>query len=574
MGLEAGHADPGDHASTACSSAPARTRASATCAPPPRSSRAAASPRASTRWSCPAPSRSRAGRGRGARRGVPRRRLRLAQRGLLDVPGHEPGHPRAGRALRLDLQPQLRGPPGPRRAHPPRLARRWPPRPRSRGASSTSGSGRLIVEPIHTVSGAVSVLDRADVDTDQIIPKQFLKRIERTGFGEFLFYDWAKEPGWDLPANPILATGPNFGCGSSREHAPWALAGLRLQGVVAESFADIFFSNCTKIGLLPVRLPRRRRARAHGGRRGRGRPRGARGPLRRPRRRLRARRGDRHRLLNGLDDIALTLQQDEAIERLRGPALAPPASGWSPARRSARRSRHRVIGCPCRRSSRCPATGSGRRCCAASLEVLDAVARRPRPTRSTCSAARASTPTAPRSPTRRSRPAARADAVLLAAVGGPKWDTTDPAAPRPEQGLLGLRKGLGLYANLRPGAPDRGALRRQPAAPRDHRAHRPAGRARADRRHLLRRQGPRGRPRPRRLRVQRSRDRADRPHRLPRRALARDQRRQGQRARDLAGCGARSSRASTPRSSRTSSSSTCWSTTPRCSWSRPRGTST
>ena len=64
---------------------------------------------------------------------------------------------------------------------------------------------------------------RDDVDTDQIIPKQFLKRVERTGFGEFLFYDWAKEPGWDLPVNQILVTGRNFGCGSSREHAPWAL---------------------------------------------------------------------------------------------------------------------------------------------------------------------------------------------------------------------------------------------------------------------------------------------------------------------------------------------------------------
>ena len=74
------------------------------------------------------------------------------------------------------------------------------------------------------------MLDRADVDTDQIIPKQFLKRMERTGFGEFLFYDWAKEPGWDLPANPILATGPNFGCGSSREHAPWALQDYGFQG--------------------------------------------------------------------------------------------------------------------------------------------------------------------------------------------------------------------------------------------------------------------------------------------------------------------------------------------------------
>ena len=99
------------------------------------------------------------------------------------------------------------------------------------------------------------MLDRADVDTDQIIPKQFLKRVERTGFGEFLFYDWAKEDGWDLPPNPILATGPNFGCGSSREHAPWALQDYGFQAVVAASFADIFFSNCTKIGLLPVVIP-------------------------------------------------------------------------------------------------------------------------------------------------------------------------------------------------------------------------------------------------------------------------------------------------------------------------------
>jgi 3-isopropylmalate/(R)-2-methylmalate dehydratase small subunit len=99
------------------------------------------------------------------------------------------------------------------------------------------------------------VLDRGDVDTDQIIPKQFLKRVERTGFGEFLFYDWAKEPGWELPRNPILATGPNFGCGSSREHAPWALEDYGFKAVVAASFADIFFSNCTKIGLLPVVLP-------------------------------------------------------------------------------------------------------------------------------------------------------------------------------------------------------------------------------------------------------------------------------------------------------------------------------
>src|ERR671936_1121917 len=111
------------------------------------------------------------------------------------------------------------------------------------------------MEPIKTVSGTVSVLDRSDVDTDQIIPKQFLKRVERTGFGEFLFYDWAKEPGWNLPRNPILATGRNFGCGSSREHAPWALQDYGFRAIIAPSFADIFYSNCTKIGLLPVVLP-------------------------------------------------------------------------------------------------------------------------------------------------------------------------------------------------------------------------------------------------------------------------------------------------------------------------------
>src|SRR5918997_5479442 len=111
------------------------------------------------------------------------------------------------------------------------------------------------MEALKVISGPVTTLKRADVDTDQIIPKQFLKRIERTGFGEFLFYDWAQEPGWSLPKNPILATGANFGCGSSREHAPWALQDYGFQAIVASSFADIFFSNCTKIGLLPVVLP-------------------------------------------------------------------------------------------------------------------------------------------------------------------------------------------------------------------------------------------------------------------------------------------------------------------------------
>src|SRR5437667_196289 len=110
------------------------------------------------------------------------------------------------------------------------------------------------MEPIRIIEGGVTSLPRDDVDTDQIIPKQFLKRVERTGFGEFLFYDWAKEPGWELPRNPILAAGRNFGCGSSREHAPWALQDYGFKAIVAPSFADIFYSNCTKIGLLPVVL--------------------------------------------------------------------------------------------------------------------------------------------------------------------------------------------------------------------------------------------------------------------------------------------------------------------------------
>jgi 3-isopropylmalate/(R)-2-methylmalate dehydratase small subunit len=111
------------------------------------------------------------------------------------------------------------------------------------------------MDPITVIDGPVSVLDRDDVDTDQIIPKQFLKRVERTGFGEFVFYDWKNEPGWDLPPNPILATGRNFGCGSSREHAPWALEDYGFKAVVAPSFADIFYANSTKIGLLPIPLP-------------------------------------------------------------------------------------------------------------------------------------------------------------------------------------------------------------------------------------------------------------------------------------------------------------------------------
>jgi len=172
----------------------------------------------------------------------------------------------------------------------------------------------LTVEPVTVISGAVSALLRDDVDTDQIIPKQFLKRVERTGFGEFLFHDWRKEDGFELPANPILVAGRNFGCGSSREHAPWALEDYGFRAIVAPSFADIFRSNATKIGLLPVELPEDAvRAVAAAG--------DAEVDL--PAQEVRAGgaaypfeidRELKHRLLNGLDDIALTLQQAAAID--------------------------------------------------------------------------------------------------------------------------------------------------------------------------------------------------------------------------------------------------------------------
>jgi 3-isopropylmalate/(R)-2-methylmalate dehydratase small subunit len=171
------------------------------------------------------------------------------------------------------------------------------------------------MEPITIVHGGVSVLDRADVDTDQIIPKQFLKRVERTGFGEFLFYDWAKEPGWELPRNPILATGRNFGCGSSREHAPWALEDYGFRAIIAPSFGDIFYSNCTKVGLLPLVLPGDEvqavmaegeaaidlevQEVAYAGRVSR----------------FEIDPQLKYRLMNGLDDIGLSLERTEDIER-------------------------------------------------------------------------------------------------------------------------------------------------------------------------------------------------------------------------------------------------------------------
>jgi 3-isopropylmalate/(R)-2-methylmalate dehydratase small subunit len=170
------------------------------------------------------------------------------------------------------------------------------------------------MDPVRKVSGRVQALDRADVDTDQIIPKQFLKRIERSGFGEFLFYDWRRE-GLELdPECPILVTGRNFGCGSSREHAVWALEDFGFRAVVAPSFADIFYANCTKIGVLPVTLPEdevrslmeageaevdlERQVVAFGGREVS----------------FEINPEIRERLLAGLDEIALTLEHAEEID--------------------------------------------------------------------------------------------------------------------------------------------------------------------------------------------------------------------------------------------------------------------
>jgi len=187
------------------------------------------------------------------------------------------------------------------------------------------------MKPFVKHTGLVATMDRANVDTDQIIPKQFLKRIERTGFGQFLFFDWRRNAdGSDNPdfelnrprhrGATILLARRNFGCGSSREHAPWALEDYGFRAIIAPSFADIFYNNCFKNGLLPVRLDE-----AH---------------VDELFRRAAAREGyqltvdlekclieddaglriafevepsRRHSLINGLDDIGLTLAHEEKI---------------------------------------------------------------------------------------------------------------------------------------------------------------------------------------------------------------------------------------------------------------------
>jgi 3-isopropylmalate/(R)-2-methylmalate dehydratase small subunit len=179
------------------------------------------------------------------------------------------------------------------------------------------------VKELRQVHGRAAVLERPDVDTDQIIPKQFLKRIERSGYGEFLFFDWMKDPAFELrrpeyEGASILVAGRNFGCGSSREHAAWALEDAGFRVVLAPSFGDIFRTNATKTGMAPIVL--------------------AEDDLARIRSALAERNDltvdletleishpgglrihfefdefDRHMLLNGLDDIGLTLQREDRI---------------------------------------------------------------------------------------------------------------------------------------------------------------------------------------------------------------------------------------------------------------------
>jgi 3-isopropylmalate/(R)-2-methylmalate dehydratase small subunit len=182
------------------------------------------------------------------------------------------------------------------------------------------------MKPFHSTTGRVAILDRPDVDTDQIIPKQFLKRIERTGYGEFAFFDWrydgngAPLPGFELnrpefAGAKVLLAGRNFGCGSSREHAAWALQDYGFEVIIAPSFGDIFLSNASKIGLIVIQLPEREvKALMEGVDLDHGSDLTvdlAAGTITAPGGRLVAFTFDettRHRLLEGLDDIGVTLR--------------------------------------------------------------------------------------------------------------------------------------------------------------------------------------------------------------------------------------------------------------------------
>jgi 3-isopropylmalate/(R)-2-methylmalate dehydratase small subunit len=173
-----------------------------------------------------------------------------------------------------------------------------------------------------SVTGSVAWLERSDVDTDQIIPKQFLKRIERTGYGEFLFFDWMKDPQFELhrfPGASVLIAGPNFGCGSSREHAAWALEDFGFRAVIAPSFGDIFRTNAVNTGLAPVAVPAEQITRLR-------QPLAARNELTVDLERLEITHPDGLRvpfeldahtqetLVHGLDDIARTLRRENEID--------------------------------------------------------------------------------------------------------------------------------------------------------------------------------------------------------------------------------------------------------------------
>jgi 3-isopropylmalate/(R)-2-methylmalate dehydratase small subunit len=170
------------------------------------------------------------------------------------------------------------------------------------------------VQPVRTIEGKIAALNRADVDTDQIIPKQFLKRIERTGFGEFLFFDWVNDGEIQLEKAPVLVAGRNFGCGSSREHAVWAIQQAGYDAVIAPSFGDIFYTNATKNGLLPVVLPEEDVQTLMGAE-------GCQIDLEAQQVMFGGKvvpfdidPDVKHRLLNGLDDIAITLSDASAID--------------------------------------------------------------------------------------------------------------------------------------------------------------------------------------------------------------------------------------------------------------------
>ena len=187
------------------------------------------------------------------------------------------------------------------------------------------------MKPLREVTGTVAVLDRPDVDTDQIIPKQFLKRIERTGYGQFLFFDWRldengdERPGFELNRQEfrsasILLAGRNFGCGSSREHAAWALQDYGFDAVIAPSFGDIFRTNAGKIGMLAIALPADEVERLM---ESVDLDSGSEMRVDLERRVIVAPDGrevafdfdetTRHRILHGLDEIALTLRHEDAI---------------------------------------------------------------------------------------------------------------------------------------------------------------------------------------------------------------------------------------------------------------------